>query len=87
MSREFGLCINGSGYGLAIEHLGTFENFKGILLLAEKQAMCVGCDVDAKEVMKLSKVGHGKLTFERGNDVMESTGSACGEYDVINVHK
>ena len=47
MGREFGLCVNGSRDRLAVEHLRALKDLKSILLLAQEQALGVGCYVDA----------------------------------------
>ena len=86
-TRKLTAGVDMSRDGLAIEHLGTIEDLKGILLLREKEAGAGAMNVDPEKVVKVTEITHGKLTGEGANERLKQSGGASNEDDIIDVQE
>jgi hypothetical protein len=58
------LSVNRSGARLAISHSDTLEYIQGILALVKEKTSLTRLNCDAKEVVKLTQILHGKLLLK-----------------------
>jgi hypothetical protein len=70
---------------VAVQHVGALKYLKCILLLGEEEALGGAVDVDAKEVVDVTKITHGELGVEGVDDGVEEGGGVGGENNVINI--
>jgi hypothetical protein len=61
---QFGGGVNGRGNGVAVEHLCTLQDLQGILLLRQEQTIMSSVNIDAQEMVDVTKITHGELRMK-----------------------
>ena len=84
---EFGASVNRCRIGVAVQHVGTIQDLESILLLGQEEPSSGVVYGNAKEMVEITQIAHGKFLGERRHEGSEERGGASCEDDIIAIQE